>query len=440
MSVNPFCFFQFLVWGLDSKMPYPVEFSGLGSLNGMALDRRQWRGIGRSLTVGLCLCLFALLGANGARAQIGSARYSSIIVDARTGNVISGVNADEPRHPASLTKLMTLYMLFEALRDRRISLDQLVPVSAHAASMSPTKLGLVPGARITVEEAVLGLVTKSANDAAAALGEMMGGTEARFAQMMTLRARALGMNRTEFRNASGLPDPDQWSTARDLAVLGRRLVIDFPSYYGYFSTPSFTFRNRIMYNHDRLLQTYAGADGMKTGYTVASGYNLVTSAVRDGVRLIGVVMGARSGGERDIHMAHLLDHGFEQMDVSPSRRAPPSLLTMAKAAAPPAMMTRVVADAAPKASRNLTSRYAVQVGSFNSEKAARDAANAARRMAGAGDVHIEPVSGTSHSKSTWRAQLSGLSAGEAPAICSTLARHKKPCMVLRPESNQIASR
>ena len=158
---------------------------------------------------GLGRLAFGLLGPAPARAQIGSDRYSSIVVDAASGNVLEEVNPDAPRHPASLAKLMTLYMAFEALRDRRITLDQLVPVSAHAASMEPSKLGLVPGTRLTVEQAILGLVTKSANDAAAALGELLGGSEDRFAQMMTLRARALGMANTTFPNASGLPDPDQ---------------------------------------------------------------------------------------------------------------------------------------------------------------------------------------------------------------------------------------
>src|SRR5580698_56381 len=163
-----------------------------------------------------------------ALAQIGSDRYSSIVVDAATGNVLEAANPDAPRHPASLAKLMTLYMVFEALRDRRITTDQLVPVSARSAAMEPSKLGITPATRLTVEEAILGLVTKSANDAAAALGEQLGGSEDRFAQMMTLRARALGMNRTNFRNASGLPDSNQWTTARDLSTLGRRIVIDFP--------------------------------------------------------------------------------------------------------------------------------------------------------------------------------------------------------------------
>ncbi len=276
----------------------------------------------------------------GAWAQIGSERYSSIVIDAASGTVLSSASADEYRFPASLTKMMTLYMLFEALRDRRVSLDQAVPVSAYAASMSPTKLGLLPGTYITVEQALLGLVTKSANDAAAALGEMLGGDEDRFAQMMTLRARSLGMARTTFRNASGLPDWEQVSTARDMAILARHLVYDFPVQYRYFSTPSFVWHGRTIYNHARMLQTYPGADGLKTGYITASGYNLVTSAVRGDTRLIGVVMGASNNSERDLHMASLLDQGYERMGVplmfathEPPRM--PTLISSAQAAPAP---------------------------------------------------------------------------------------------------------
>ena len=258
-----------------------------------------------------------------ARAQVGSARYASMVMDAASGQILSAASADEPRYPASLTKMMTIYMLFEAMRDRRVSLDQIVPVSQHAASMSPSKLGLLPGTTITVEQALLGLVTKSANDAAAALGELLGGDEERFAQMMTLRARALGMTRTTFRNASGWPDPDQITTAHDLALLARHLIQDYPSEYRYFSVPSFVFHGRVIPNHDRMLQTYPGADGLKTGYIDASGCNLVTSAVRGDVRLIGVVMGATNGAERDSHMAALLDAGFDRMGVPISRAEPP---------------------------------------------------------------------------------------------------------------------
>ena len=281
-----------------------------------------------------------LLATAPALAQVGSDRYAAIVVDAGTGNVLSASSADEMRYPASLTKMMTLYMLFDALRDRRVSLDQQVPVSNWAASMSPTKLGLVPGMSITVEQAILGLVTKSANDAAAALGEMLGGDEERFAQMMTLRARALGMTRTTFRNASGLPDPDQMTTARDMATLARHLVQDHPAYYRYFSTPSFVFHGRFIPNHQTMLQTYPGADGLKTGWIRDSGYNLVTSAVHGDARMIGVVLGAANAGERDAQMAMQLDDGFSRVgapmmlarrDPAPGFRMP-SIISAAQAA------------------------------------------------------------------------------------------------------------
>jgi D-alanyl-D-alanine carboxypeptidase len=273
-----------------------------------------------------------------AHAQIGSYRYSSIIVDDASGKVTEAANADSPRYPASLTKLMTLYLAFEAMRDHRITLNQLVPISGHAASMEPSKLGLLPGSRLTVEEAILAIVTKSANDAACALGELVGnGNEDRFAQMMTQRARALGMTHSTFRNASGLPDPQQMTTARDLALLAHHLVDDFPAEYHYFSVPSFYYHGREIPNHDRMLTDYEGADGLKTGYTVAAGHNLVTSAVRGGIRLIGVVMGASSNPERDIHMASLLDSGFTQLGVPITPHAPrhfrlPSLIESADAA------------------------------------------------------------------------------------------------------------
>ncbi|WP_203330769.1 D-alanyl-D-alanine carboxypeptidase family protein [Rhodovastum atsumiense] len=381
--------------------------------------------------VSLALLIVApCLLARAAQAQIGSSRYSSIVIEAASGNVLSAVNADELRHPASLTKMMTLYLAFEALRDRRIGLYQPVPVSAHAASMSPSKLGLMPGTRLTVEEAILGLVTKSANDAAAALGELLGGDEERFAQMMTLRARALGMTRTVFRNASGLPDPAQVTTARDLATLGRHLIRDFPLEYRYFSTPTFTWRGRTIFNHDRLLQTYPGADGIKTGYIDASGHNLVTSAVRGDVRLVGVVLGAASNPERDIHMSNLLDQGFERMDVPVAPRiAAPSHL--------PALVP--VANAAPLARpRPQLARWSVQVGAFGTLAAARQAAANARRAADDGDIRVEQAS--VRGRKTWRAQLTGLSQSEAAQACATLARHRIPCTPLRPEGGQMASR
>jgi D-alanyl-D-alanine carboxypeptidase len=398
------------------------------------------------------LALGLLLGPGVAHAQVGSDRYSSIVVEAASGKILETVNPDAPRHPASLAKLMTLYMTFEALRDRRITLDQPVPVSAHAASMEPTKLGLVPGMRLTVEQAILGLVTKSANDAASALGELLGGSEDRFAQMMTLRARALGMPNTTFTNASGLPDPDQWTTARDLAVLARHLVTDFPGDYHYFSTPSFVFHGCTIYNHDGMLRSYPGADGMKTGYTEASGHNLITSAARDGVRLIGVVLGAGSNAERDVHMAALLNQSFEEMDVPvdhhPTRVASAlGLIAAARAATIDAPPHVAPVDPSPRAAVRARVTVApaaghlgwrIQVGVSAKEKAAREAAVAARRMADDGEPRIEQA--TAHGRPAWRAQVTGLTAPEAQGACAALSRHRTPCMVLRPEAREVASR
>jgi len=391
------------------------------------------RRIGPALVAGLVLG--ALFGAGPARAQIGSDRYSSIVTEAATGNVLIAANPDELRHPASLTKMMTLYMVFEALRDRRLSLDSYVPVSEHAASMAPTKLGLVPSSRITVEQAIMGLVTKSANDAAAALGEMLGGDEDRFAQMMTLRARALGMTRTVFHNASGLPDPDQVTTARDLAVLARHLVQDFPMQYRYFSVPSFRFHGQTILNHDHLLQTYPGADGIKTGFTDASGFNLVTSAVRGDVRLIGVVLGAAKPGERDQHMAALLDQGFDQLNIPPVmvRRdtggSHLGLIASAQAATPEPASIKTRVQAA---------RWSVWISGFSTESAARSVAAQARRAADAGDIRIEPVSARGHT--LYRAVLSGLSEVDVRQACAAVPKRRLACTPVRPETGQIASR
>ena len=298
------------------------------------------------LVLTIVVALVALARPATAVAQVGSANYSSIVIDAASGNVLSAANPDELRFPASLTKMMTLYLVFEALRDRRISLNQYVPVSPSASGMEPTKLGLVPGSLITVEQCVLGLVTKSANDAAAALGEMLGGDEDRFAQMMTLRSRALGMANTTFRNASGLPDWNQVTTARDMAVLARHLIQDFPGFYHYFSERSFVYAGRRIWNHQALLSSYPGADGLKTGFTNASGFNVVTSALRNDTRLVGVVLGASSSGERNAHMMTLMDQGFDRMGVPPiymARREPqfriPSIISTAQA------QTRTVATA-----------------------------------------------------------------------------------------------
>ena len=258
----------------------------------------------------------ALLVCQAAQANIQNRlNYSSVVLDAR-GNVISAANPDEPRFPASLTKMMTLYMLFEAMRDGRVRPETRIAMSAEASSRPPSKLGVPAGYSLELEDAILAVVTRSANDVATAIGEHLGGSEDRFAQMMTQRARSLGMTRTTFRNASGLPDPEQTTTARDMATLGRRLMEDFPTQYRYFATTQFRWNNRPIHNHNHMLSSYDGVDGIKTGYTRLSGFNIVTSARRDGVRLVGAVMGGGSWIERDRHMAELLDDAFARSGVA----------------------------------------------------------------------------------------------------------------------------
>ncbi|HUZ64059.1 MAG TPA: D-alanyl-D-alanine carboxypeptidase family protein, partial [Acetobacteraceae bacterium] len=271
----------------------------------------------RGLAIAFLLAAAALVARPAAAvAAFYAPRMATILIDARTGAVLEQHNADAPRYPASLTKLMTLYMLFEALRDHRVTLGEQVPVTWHAASMEPVKLYIKPGMRFTVQQAILGMVTLSANDAASAIGQMLGGgSEWRFGQMMTLKAHALGMWHTAYRNASGLPNPAQVTTARDVATLARRLISDFPGDYRYFSTPYFRFNGRTIYTDDVLLKSYPGVDGMKTGYTDAAGHNLVTSALRGGVRLIGVVLDAPSNLARNETMVALLNRGFTEEGV-----------------------------------------------------------------------------------------------------------------------------
>ena len=244
------------------------------------------------------------------RAEAAS-RYAAYVIDARTGEVLHQENANQQLYPASLTKLMTLYLTFRSLERGDLTLDSRLAVSAYAASQSPTKLGLTAGSRIRVEDAILGLVTQSANDASVVLAETIGGSESRFTRIMTQQARALGMTRTTFTSTNGLPDPDNVSTAHDMAVLARALINDFPQYYPYFATKNFRYRGRNFPTHNRLMQAYPGMDGMKTGYIRAAGYNLVASAVRGRTRLIGVVFGGASPTARNARMAELLDDGFD---------------------------------------------------------------------------------------------------------------------------------
>ena len=279
-------------------------------------------------------------GPRAVQAQISRPNYADIVVDDKTGEVLHAVKADEPRHPASLAKVMTLYLLFEQLEAGKLKLDTPLEVSAHASRQRPVKLGLKPNQTIKVEDAIKGLVTKSANDAAAVVAEAIGGTEEEFAKLMTLKARMLGMTNTTYINASGLPADDQITTARDQAILGRTIQHRFPFYYRYFSTPAFQYRGAEIRNHNNLLGNVKGVDGIKTGYTDASGYNLTSSVRRDEKHIVAVVMGGSSNGARDARMRQLIEAYISQ--ASTERTAPVIVEPPVQAAVP-------VEEAAPAA-------------------------------------------------------------------------------------------
>ncbi|MBO1074785.1 D-alanyl-D-alanine carboxypeptidase family protein [Roseomonas marmotae] len=383
-----------------------------------------------------------------ARAQIGSERYAALVIDAGTGEEFVSISADEYRYPASLTKMMTLYMAFEALQNGRLSPTSRIRVSSHAAAQPPSKLGLRAGGTITARDAMMAMVTRSANDAATALGEHLGGgSEANFARMMTARARTLGMSRTTFRNASGLPNPQQRTTARDMARLSQALLRDFPQRYAYFSVGSFEWNGRTIRGHNRLLDNYPGADGIKTGFINASGFNLAASAVRGGVRMIAVVFGGASSWERDAHVMSLLDRGFAEAGALPStdmmmagRRGPslvgtataapvPSASVLARGGAGgsvrPVVSRPVVSRPAPARGSAAAGRWAVQVGAFAERGPAQAAARKAAAKGGRMEVERVKVKGNWF----WRARVTGLSATAARSTCRGT---RGPCMVISP--------
>lgn len=274
-------------------------------------------------------------------ALAGSANF---VFDARTGRVLASENADVLNHPASLTKMMTVYMTFEAIKRGKLTWDTKIPFSKYASSRPPTKLGVKPGASITVRDAVYGMIVKSANDAAAAMAEKLGGSESAFAVAMTKRARQLGMNRTVFKNASGLPNSAQVTTARDMATLGVALIRDFPREYKMFSAESFVFNGKRIRGHNNLMYRYEGMDGIKTGYTNASGFNLV-SAVRVGDRrVIGVVLGGRSAASRDRTMQALIDRAIGKAGKGDQMIAASKPAPEAEAPAPAAARRAAIAE------------------------------------------------------------------------------------------------
>ncbi len=267
-------------------------------------------------------------------------KYAAILVNSDTGEVLYARQADAPRFPASITKIMTLYVAFEELRDGRLRDNEAIRVSATAASQPPSKLGLRPGATITVREAMGVIATKSANDIAVALAERISGSQAAFAERMNWTAKRLGMLRTNFLNATGLPNPAHITTARDIAVLSRALIRDFPQRYSLFSAASFDYEGRQIDNHNHLLTTVPGVDGIKTGYTNAAGFTLAASAAHDGVRLIAVVLGGPNRLLRDNNVTQLLDTGFDVIN----RRSRGEATTVAANFAEPDDLSDAVMD------------------------------------------------------------------------------------------------
>ena len=395
---------------------------------GIATDSGENSFGGRARRRGLaCVLLFAL-AALAVRPAL-AAEYSSIVVDAGTGEVLHEMNADNANYPASLTKMMTLYLTFEALKAGRISLDDAVPVSDHASIQAPSKLGLEPGQTITIEDAILGIVTKSANDAAVVLAEAVGGNETDFAKTMTTKARALGMPATVFQNASGLPDPDQVTTARDMATLAQAVLRDFPEYYHYFATRQFTYEGHVFENHNHLLRTYSGADGMKTGYIRASGFNLVASAERDGRRLIGVIMGSQSPSARNAQMARLLDASFlgqttrlAMLDAKVGGKTVSSAVSKSSHGHKAARAKPAGPDKS----------WGVQVGAFSrfapAHLAATRAVRVASRLLSHTKVAVDTV--TDDGTTVYRARLLGLTELKAHKACALLASRNVECLTV----------
>jgi D-alanyl-D-alanine carboxypeptidase len=421
--------------------------------------------------------LVAVLVSSGIGENRAWAGYADIVIDASSGEVLHARNADVQNYPASLTKMMTLYLLFDSLEKGKLKLDDGLYVSSHAEAQPATKLGLNAGDTIKVEKAILAIIIQSANDAAVVVGEAIGGTEDNFADLMTKKARALGMTNTNFENASGLPDTRQHTTARDLAVLARALMTDFPQYYHYFSVTKFVWGGRTIKTHNRLMVAYDGADGLKTGYIRASGFNLVTSAIRNNTRVIGVVLGGKSPSARDQQMAKLLDGGFAEMAMADNGRdrntvvpgVKPADLGVAIASLDDQTDTNAMVEAANMPETAITAAetasatgegdvdtgdtgegsnaavppdggWGVQVGAFLKYAPAKLAAtNAQREYRGLVDAHILVDESKTHSGATmYRSRLIGLTQADAETACKGLRKLGTACLVVKVTAATVA--
>lgn len=365
---------------------------------------------------------FAVFLANDAEAK-----YASYVIDAKTGKVYHAVNENTRNYPASLTKLMTLYLLFEAVEKKKFTFSTKLSVSRKAANRPASRLGLKHGQSIRVKDAVMALIIKSANDVASVVAESIGGTERRFALLMTDKARRLGMSRTTFRNASGLPHRGQMSTAKDMATLTHAIINRFPQYYHLFSRQAFTFQGRTYRTHNKVLKYYPGAEGMKTGYIRASGYNLITTVKRNGKRLIGVVFGSNTSRARNRHMRTLLTRAFKNT-ISPMQIA------------------SVKKPKRPKKTRAKGKNriWGIQVGAFYSHRPAlniaKDISTKYARVLKGGKVKVMPLR-KSRNRILYRARIVGLDRRNAYRTCRLLKKHRKPCLEFNlPASVKVASR
>ncbi|MBE6454202.1 MAG: D-alanyl-D-alanine carboxypeptidase [Alphaproteobacteria bacterium] len=350
---------------------------------------------------------------------------SSIVIDALSGEVISSSNADERRYPASLTKLMTLYITFDALDKGKITFDTPLKVSRYAANRAPSRIGAKPGETISVRDVVLALIVKSANDCAAIIAEALGGSEENFAKIMTQTAKELGMKNTTFKNASGLPHKDQKTTARDMAILGSAVYHHFPEYYDLFSTTKFKYKDRTYYTHNHLLKNFKGTDGMKTGYTAAAGYNIVTSAQQNGRRVIAVTMGHNSIKNRDYKIATLMKSGLKKLNqVAPSSSH---------------MIAKLDIPSLNNVSQQSDNNWGIQIGAFSNYIKARNYALEIQNRihlpyAAKTEINIEPA--TNGAAIVYRSQLTGLAKNEADKTCYRLKKANKSCIVIATEDQQ----
>jgi D-alanyl-D-alanine carboxypeptidase len=384
--------------------------------------------------------------------------YASIVVNQTTGEVLFSRSADRQLFPASLTKVMTLYLVFEALDEGSITMDTKMKVSRVAAGRSPSKLGLRTGSTLTVNDGIYALVTKSANDAATVIAEHLGGTEREFAKKMTRKAKSLGMTRTTFRNASGLPHHLQQSTARDMARLAIAIHKDFPQYFHIFSTRQFSYKGRKYKNHNKLLTQFQGTDGIKTGYIRASGFNLMATAQRNGTRLVGVVFGGRTGNSRNKHMIDLLDKQFKKLPALSVPAARPAVVSAEnKKVKPPPARPRSVIEAAgqtgkaipkvkePDLSTDLPAlkdppiikvqkdtEWGIQVGSYSHRSqahlAARDARFAAGRFLALRPAQLRSLA-YGHI-TLWQVRFRGFKEDDARQACADLLEQSMPCIAV----------